>query len=322
MIAQQPTKPRSGAKMLVYDRKRDRVDHAIVSDLCDFLPTDYAVIFNDAKVIKARLFGKKLSGGKIELLIIKETKEGVLALIKGKVGEGTRLIFDRDLSAETLSLNGGGERLVRFFEANETIGFSRLLIIADRIGKTPLPPYIKRAADADDDKRYQSCFAKTPGSVAAPTASLHFDPPLLERVRSRYRWTEITLHVGLGTFKAVETDDIRDHKMHAESYSIPPVAQALIDSKTPLIAIGTTVARAIEYYDRTRMAGGECDLFLYPRNPPRRLAALMTNFHLPRSTLFMLVCSLIGIEKTKELYALAIKSNYRFYSYGDAMLII
>jgi S-adenosylmethionine:tRNA ribosyltransferase-isomerase len=322
MIALKPTSPRSDSKLFVYDRKTDRVSHSKTSDLCDFLPSDYAVIFNNSKVIKARLFGKKQSGGKIEILIARETANGVLALVKGKTRKGNRLIFDRDLSAEVLSADLNGDRLLEFYEANKAIGFARLIEIADQIGVTPLPPYIKRAANAEDEKNYQSCFAKVFGSVAAPTASLHFDSPLLERVRSRYKWAEITLHIGLGTFKAVETEDIRNHKMHSEYYIIGEEAKNMIDSKTPILAVGTTAARTIEYYARTRKISGECDLFLYPENPPRRIDALMTNFHLPKSTLFMLVCSMIGVCKTKELYNIAIANNYRFYSYGDAMLII
>jgi S-adenosylmethionine:tRNA ribosyltransferase-isomerase len=322
IIAQMPVEPRSNAKLLIYDRKSNGITHSIVANLCDFLPQKYAVIFNDSKVIKARLLGKKISGGKIEVLIVRETEGGILTLIKGKASAKTRLIFDCDLSAEVLNADDNGTRLVRFYEANKTIAFSRLIEIAELIGKTPLPPYIKRGVNDYDTDRYQSCFAKVSGSIAAPTASLHFDPPLLERVRSRYKWAEITLHIGLGTFKGMQTDDIRDHKMHSESYEIGDRAQALIDSDTPLLAIGTTSARAIEHYAITRRTSGECDLFLYPANPPRRVNALLTNFHLPKSTLFALVCSLIGVKKTKELYKLAITNNYRFYSYGDAMLIL
>jgi S-adenosylmethionine:tRNA ribosyltransferase-isomerase len=322
LIAQTPIEPRSNAKLLVYDRKSDGVTQSIAANLCDFLPQNYAVIFNDSKVIKARLLGKKISGGRVEALITRETKDGVLTLIKGKVRAKTRLLFDRDLSAEVLSADDNGTRLLKFYESNEAITFSRLVEIAEQIGKTPLPPYIKREANDRDANRYQSCFAKVFGSVAAPTASLHFDPPLLERVRSRYKWAEITLHIGLGTFKGIETNDIRDHKMHFERYEIGDDAKTLIDSNAPILAIGTTAARAIEYYARTRQISGECDLFLYPNNPPRRVSALLTNFHLPRSTLFTLVCSLVGVEKAKELYKLAIANNYRFYSYGDAMLIL
>jgi S-adenosylmethionine:tRNA ribosyltransferase-isomerase len=322
MIAQTPIEPRSNAKLLVYDRKGDRVAHTIAANLCDFISPNHAVIFNNSRVFKARLLGKKQSGGKIEALITKGSQEGVWALIKGKVSAATRLIFDGDLSAEVLRAQSNGDRLLRFYEANEAIGFSRLIEIIEQIGKTPLPPYIKRAANDRDATRYQSCFAKVLGSVAAPTASLHFDPPLLERVRSRHRWAEITLHIGLGTFKGVETDDIRNHVMHRECYAITPAAREIIDSDAPILAIGTTAARTIEYYVRTRKIGGECDLFLYPDNPPRRTNALLTNFHLPKSTLFMLVCSLIGVGKAKELYAIAIKNDYRFYSYGDAMLIL
>lgn len=293
-----------------------------MANLCDFAPPDYTVIFNNSKVIKARILGKKPSGGSIEVLIVKETKDGVLALIKGKVSVGTRLIFDCDLSAEVLSAEDDGDRLVRFYEAGGQITFSRLIKIAEQIGKTPLPPYIKRDANDYDADRYQSCFAKVLGSIAAPTASLHFDQLLLERVRSRYKWAEITLHIGLGTFKGMETEDVRDHKMHSERYAISAAAKEIIDSDAPILAIGTTAARAIEHYARTRKIGGECDLFLYPSNPPCRINALMTNFHLPKSTLFALVCSLVSIEKAKELYKIAVENNYRFFSYGDAMLIL
>ncbi|GHS87973.1 S-adenosylmethionine:tRNA ribosyltransferase-isomerase [Campylobacterota bacterium] len=291
-------------------------------DLVDFIPDNYALIFNNSRVIKARLLGAKASGGKIELLIIREVKNGVLTQIKGKVHIGSRLIFDANLSAEVIEISQNGDRIARFFHGDQEIDFSRLIDIAEAIGFTPLPPYIKRAAESKDISRYQSCFALVSGSVAAPTASLHFDRNLLEKIRLRNSWAEITLHIGLGTFKGVETADIRDHKMHSEYFNISDRAAQIISGNKPILAIGTTVCRVVENYIRTGEIKGECDLFLRTDNPPRRVNALMTNFHLPRSTLFILFASLVGIKTAKELYAEAIAEKYRFYSYGDAMLIL
>ena len=183
----------------------------------------------------------------------------------------------------------------------------------------PLPPYIKREDEKIDEIDYQTVFAKKEGAVAAPTASLHFSPELLEKIKKK---AYLTLHVGAGTFKPVEVNDIREHKMHSEFFEIPKETAKILDSDEEIVAVGTTVTRTVEYYARTKRLLGECDLFLNPLNPPIRVNHLLTNFHLPKSTLIMLVAAFIGRKKTLELYEEAIKRNYRFYSYGDAMLII
>jgi S-adenosylmethionine:tRNA ribosyltransferase-isomerase len=176
-----------------------------------------------------------------------------------------------------------------------------------------------RETDVSD---YQTLFARRAGAVAAPTASLHFTPELLAALRERHPTHMLTLHVGAGTFKPVEADHILDHPMHSEYFRIPDAAAEILDTDMPLLAVGTTVTRTIEYYARTGKRSGECDLFLHPRNPPVRVNHLLTNFHLPKSTLIMLVSAFIGREKTLELYAEAIERRYRFYSYGDGMLIV
>lgn len=302
------------------NRQSGAITHSVVRELCNFVPPNYAFIFNDTKVFKARLFGRKESGGKTEILIIRDTPNGVLAQVKG--GAKNRLIFEADLSARVLNCGLNGERYLQFFERDQPIDFARLTAICELIGVVPLPPYIKRSAVGADSERYQSQFAAHSGSVAAPTASLHFDEPLLERIRADYEHAFLTLHIGLGTFKSVETSDIRSHKMHSEYFAVSPAAERLIASEKPLIAVGTTACRTVEFYARTGRTSGECDLFLHPANMPVRVNALMTNFHLPKSTLLMLVASFLGLERTRLLYAEAIAHNYRFYSYGDAMLIV
>jgi len=275
-------------------------------------------------VIKARLFGKKSSGGKIELLINKQLDANrVNAYIRGKVKEDTQLIFDDNLYAKVLQLCDDGSRVVSFYEQNSRlIKFEELLQHLDRLGHIPLPPYMQREDSKEDEKNYQPVFAKYEGAVAAPTASLHFTDKLFEKMQQTYTTSPITLHVGAGTFKPVEADIITNHPMHSEYYDIPSQTQKIIDSKTPITAIGTTVTRTIEYYARENKPFGECNLFLHPKNRPIRVNHLLTNFHLPKSTLIMLVASFLGIDMTMDVYNLAIKKRYRFYSYGDAMLII
>jgi S-adenosylmethionine:tRNA ribosyltransferase-isomerase len=307
---------------MVFEREAERLTHAIVRDLCDFVPRDYGFIFNNTRVFKARLFGVKTSGGRIEALITRDTPAGILAQIRGRTHIGTTIAFGKNLRAEVLSFGKSADRYLKFFENGAVIGFDRLAQIAETIGVVPLPPYIRRSAQSEDEERYQSRFARVLGSAAAPTASLHFDDELLAKVRSSYEWAEITLHIGLGTFKAVESADIRDHAMHSERFELSDAAARLIDSDRRLIAIGTSACRSAEHYARAKQLSGECDLFLRPDNPPRRVNALMTNFHLPKSTLIMLIAAMLGTKRVKWLYNEAIAKGYRFYSYGDAMLIL
>jgi len=323
LIAKYPVSPRDSAKLLVYDRKRDRIIHTIFKNILDFTNKS-AFIFNDTKVIKARVFGVKETGGKIELLLNRPIKDKFLVYIRGKVKKGTKLFFDNNLLAEVEELLEDGSRIVSFKWKMENgkwkiLDFLELVSILEEIGHVPLPPYIKRSDEKIDEKEYQTIFAKKEGAVAAPTASLHFTDELLNKIKEKYF---LTLHVGAGTFKPVEVEDIREHKMHSEFYEIPKNTAKILDSDKEIVAVGTTVTRTIEYYVRTKQLKGECDLFLNPLNPPVRVNHLLTNFHLPKSTLIMLVASFIGREKTLEIYNEAIRKNYRFYSYGDAMLII
>ncbi|WP_297434333.1 tRNA preQ1(34) S-adenosylmethionine ribosyltransferase-isomerase QueA [Sulfurimonas sp.] len=324
LIAAYPANPRDHAKLLVYNRETDTITHAHFYDLEQFIPKDCALIFNDTKVIKARLFGHKPSGGKIELLINRPLNAvDINVYIRGRVKAGTQLLFDENLQAKVISCNDDGSREVNFFKDKKLLRFEELLPIVDKIGHIPLPPYIQREDETADANEYQSVFAKEEGAVAAPTASLHFTPEQHERICKNHKHAYVTLHVGSGTFKPVEADIITEHPMHAEYYAISNAAKELLDSKTPILSVGTTSTRTIEFYAKHgKIQSGEANLFLHPNNKPSRVNYLLTNFHLPKSTLLMLVASFVGLEKTQELYATAIKENYRFYSYGDAMLII
>ena len=323
LIAKYPITPRDEARLLVYDRKKDKITHTIFKNILDFVG-DKHFIFNNTKVIKARIFGKKESGGRIELLLNRPLNDKFLVYIRGKVKKGTKLFFDKGLEAEVVELLEDGSRVVSFQLKSEklkvkSLGFLELVNILEEIGHIPLPPYIKRDDEALDENEYQSVFAKKEGAVAAPTASLHFTDELLDKIKNK---SYLTLHVGAGTFKPVDVKDIREHKMHSEFFEIPTSTAKILDSNKEIVAVGTTVTRTVEYYARVKKLSGECDLFLNPLNTPVRVNHLLTNFHLPKSTLIMLVASFIGRDKTLELYKEAIDKKYRFYSYGDAMLII
>lgn len=322
-IATSPAIPAHSAKLLVYNRKEDSITHAIFKDILNFLPEDLTIFLNDTKVIKARIFGEKQSGAKIELLLNKPLfMDRFLVMIRGKVKVGTILLFDENLTAEILELNEDGSRVVEFFKDKKKLDFSSLVEVLNKIGHIPLPPYINREDTKEDETNYQTLFAKKDGAVAAPTASLHFTKELLEKIEKKYGLNYLTLHVGAGTFKPVDVEDILSHPMHSEYFEISKECKQKIDNAKNILAVGTTVTRTLEFYARKNMICGECDLFLNPANKPLIVNHLLTNFHLPKSTLIMLVASFIGLEKTLELYEIAIKNDYRFYSYGDAMLII
>ena len=324
LIATHPATPRDHAKLLVYDRKTDTITHSYFYDFQKFIPKDCALIFNDTKVIKARLYGHKPSGGKIELLINRPLNaEDINVYIRGKVKVETQILFDEDLVAVVKELNDDGSRVVNFSQNSNSLRFEDLLPIIDKIGHIPLPPYIQREDTTEDATEYQSVFAKEEGAVAAPTASLHFTQEQHKRICKQHQHAFVTLHVGSGTFKPVEATTITDHPMHSEYYNISDEAKELLDSNTPILSIGTTSTRTIEFYAKHgKIQKGEANLFLHPNNKPIRVNHLLTNFHLPKSTLLMLVASFVGVDKAQELYAEAIKEKYRFYSYGDAMLIL
>ncbi len=323
LIASRPIKPADNAKLLVYDRAKDKIVHTIFKNIDKFLPKNIPIVFNDTKVIKARIYGKKDTGGRIELLFNSPFDDKkFLVYIRGRVKVGSVLYFDKELKAKVIELEKDGSRIVEFYQKEKILDFSSLVKILEKIGHVPLPPYIKREDDKSDIKDYQTLFAKKDGAVAAPTASLHFTKELLERLKKTHPFYFVTLHVGAGTFKPVEAKEIDKHIMHSEYYEIPEDTKKLILSDKKFLAVGTTVTRAIEYFIRKKEDRGKADIFLHPLNPPRRVDFLLTNFHLPKSTLLMLVASFIGIEKTLSLYKEAIEKRYRFFSYGDAMLII
>lgn len=325
LIATHPASPRDHAKLLVYNRAKETIIHTYFYEFEKFIPKNAALIFNDTKVIKARLFGTKPSGGKVELLINRALNANDISVyIRGKVKVGATLHFDENLSAQVKELRDDGSRIVHFSYTHKLLRFEELLPIIDKIGHIPLPPYIQREDNTQDANEYQSVFAKEEGAVAAPTASLHFTPEQHKRICENFEHAYVTLHIGSGTFKPVDTEVITEHPMHAEYYAISDKAKKILDNATiPLLSIGTTSTRTIEFYDKHgKIQQGEANLFLHPHNKPSRVNHLLTNFHLPKSTLLMLVASFVGLEKTQELYAEAIKEKYRFYSYGDAMLIL
>lgn len=323
LIATHPIHPRDHARLLVYNRQDKSITHARFDALESFLPSECGIIFNDTKVIKARLYGHKESGGAIELLINRpHDAHTINVYIKGRVKGDTLLLFQDDLSARVIALHEDGSRDVNFYSNKTLIRFEELLPILERVGHIPLPPYLGREDNSEDEREYQSVFASHEGAVAAPTASLHFTDELFDAVCAHHPHAFVTLHVGSGTFKPVEAEVITDHPMHSEYFDISATAQELIHSSLPLLSIGTTSTRTVEYHTRTQQTHGEANLFLHPNNPPMRINHLLTNFHLPQSTLLMLVASFVGLEETHRIYREAIDQKYRFFSYGDAMLIL
>mgnify|MGYP000087676749 CR=1 FL=1 len=323
LIATHPVHPADDARLLIYNRLDETITHTTFKHLLDYLPEDISIFLNDTKVIKARIFGLKPSGGKVELLFNKPMpNDEYLCLIRGKVHVGTTICFDDNLNAEVTTLNEDGSRLVKFFQDEKQLDFLTLVEILNKIGHLPLPPYMHREDEKSDNDDYQTLFAKNYGAVAAPTASLHFTPQLLEDLSNKFDINYLTLHVGAGTFKPVDAENILDHPMHSEYFEIPKKANEALQMKKNILAVGTTVTRTIEYNARNQKTFGECDLFLNPSNEPIKVNHLLTNFHLPKSTLIMLIASFVGIEKTMEIYDIAVKEKYRFFSYGDGMLII
>lgn len=332
LIAQTPAHERSAARMMVVERSRRTIRHHIFRDLPQLLSPGDLIVFNNTKVFPARLIGR-LSGraGAVELLLIRRCTHDVwetLARPGRKIKKETELRFEDGVSGRVVEVGPRGRRLIRFECAGNF--FDHL----ERIGQTPLPPYIRRAGppEEEDRRRYQTVYARTPGSVAAPTAGLHFTPAILQALKERnIDICEITLHVGYGTFQPVRTESVEEHRMEPETYVITPEAADIINTQKAaggrVIAVGTTTTRTLEAvasrHDGRIVAGmGETALFITPGFPFRILSGLITNFHLPRSTLLMLVCAFAGKDFTLEWYRQAVRERYRFYSYGDCALIL
>lgn len=326
LIAQTPAEPRDSSRLLVYDRSADKAEHKIFRDIKNYLRAGDVLVINNTKVLPARLYAHTEHGGRVEVLLLKRISSlrwEVLVKPGKKCKPGTRLTVDDKLSLTVNSVTDSGERIVDF----ECDGvFEEAL---DRVGSMPLPPYIKKKLE--DKNRYQTVYAKTDGSAAAPTAGLHFTPQLLEEIKDMgVEIAQILLHVGLGTFRPVKEDAITDHKMHSEYYEVGEQAAQIISRAKRegrrVIAVGTTSVRTLESAandDGTiDPCFGNTSIFIYPPYKFKCVDCLVTNFHLPESTLIMLVSALVGREKTLQLYKTAVEEKYRFFSFGDAMLIL
>jgi S-adenosylmethionine:tRNA ribosyltransferase-isomerase len=322
LIAQHPAPQRSGSRLL--DGTGAEPVDRVFRDLPSLLQPGDLVVFNDTQVVKARLFGEKPTGGKLELLVERVTgpREVVAHMkVSKKPPPGTVLAMDGGFAA-TLEGRWPDEdgALFRFTFSDDPYA------IMERHGHVPLPPYIEHADSAEDASRYQTVFAKNPGAVAAPTAALHFDETVLAALDARgVQRAAVTLHVGAGTFQPVKTENIAEHRMHSEWYSIPPQTLRAIEEARArggrVVAIGTTTVRTLESWARSGEASGDTSIFITPGFDFRVVDRLVTNFHLPKSTLLMLVSAFAGYEPIMALYAHAVRERYRFFSYGDAMLL-
>ncbi len=324
-IAQYPADRRDASRLLELDRRSGAVTHRHFPEIVELLAPGDVLVLNDTRVIPARLIGRRPTGGRVELLLI-EPVEGPRWRALGKPARalrpGASVEFgDGRLVARVVEREAEGVRLVDLEHEGE------LLPLLDEIGLPPLPPYIERPAQPDDRERYQTVYARRPGAVAAPTAGLHFTPELLAAIRARgVGIGQLTLHVGIGTFLPVRAERIEDHVMHAEHYEVSPELAELVNGRAGrLVAVGTTVTRALESVADESGAitpGSGCTgLFIYPGYRFRAVEAMLTNFHLPRSTLIMMVSAFAGREHILDAYRQALVAGYRFYSYGDAMFI-
>jgi S-adenosylmethionine:tRNA ribosyltransferase-isomerase len=350
LIAQEPLPDRAASRLLQLDRRAGTFRDSCFRDFPDLLRADDLIVFNNTRVFPARLYGRRSGAkaqplssqnpaardflkGRVEVLLTRqisaEPNEWECLVRPGrKIGVGEHLFFgdQDDLRAEVVSRGAFGERRIRF---DPVADFFSLI---EQLGHVPLPPYIERADRPGDRDRYQTVYARERGSVAAPTAGLHFTPEILERIGDRgIETTEITLHVGLGTFQPVRADQVENHRLHREAYEISLEASTIINRAVAagrrVVAVGTTTVRTLEYVagqfeDGTLQPGtGEADIFIYPGYEFKVVRALLTNFHLPQSTLLMLVCALAGKRLVMEAYRHAVEQQYRFYSYGDCMFV-
>lgn len=329
LIADRPVADRHSSKLLVFKEKTGEVIHSTFENIGEFIPAKSTFVFNRSKVFPCRLIGRKTSGGEAEVFLLSLLNEAEIypAMVRasGKRRVGDTFHFG-DLIAEIVALNGNGTFGVKF-----NLGHTELLKNLEVLGKIPIPPYIRGGeSDEEDKKTYQTVFAEESGSVAAPTAGLHFSEELLDRLKSSgHELATVLLHVGAGTFAPVKSENILDHKMHEEFYTIDHENLAKIQNAEFRIAVGTTSLRTLESSWKDGKVSldhpGEMNstsIFLHPGKEIHSIDALVTNFHLPESSLIMLVSALIGREKTMELYKIAIEHEYRFFSYGDGMLIL
>jgi S-adenosylmethionine:tRNA ribosyltransferase-isomerase len=326
LIAQHPAVQRTASRLL--DGRAAQPIHRIFSQLPDLLQAGDLLVFNDTKVVKARLFGEKATGGKLELLIERVVSNNEV-VAHMKVSKKPRL-------GDWVHLDGNGDDVIKARLIGRWPGVDGALFrfelshdpywVMEQFGHVPLPPYIEHADEVDDEQRYQTVFAKHPGAVAAPTAALHFDEALFAQLQAKgVERAFVTLHVGAGTFQPVKTENIADHTMHFERYSIPAETLVAIQKckarGSRVIAVGTTSVRSLESYAKTQQTSGDTNIFITPGFEFQTVDMLITNFHLPKSTLMMLVSAFAGYEHIMALYKTAVQEKYRFFSYGDSMLL-
>ena len=331
LIAQRPADRRDDARMMVLHRAGARVEHRCVRELSEYLQGPDVLALNNTKVIPARVFGhKRASGGKVEALLLEEERPGIWRVLlkasrRPKPGDALELCSGK-LRAEFVEDGDRGEALLRLESGRP------LCEILDEEGAPPLPPYVDRKKVtpeqvAFDKERYQTVYASEPGAVAAPTAGLHFTPELFERLEANgVGRAELTLHVGLGTFRPVVAEELSEHRMHAERYAVPAEAAASLRAARAaggrIVAIGSTSVRTLESLPRLQAGEGRTDIFIHPPYRFRHVDAILTNFHLPRSTLLMMMSAFAGREILLRAYEEAVRERYRFFSYGDCMLIL
>jgi S-adenosylmethionine:tRNA ribosyltransferase-isomerase len=335
LVAKYPAEPRDSARLMVLDRQKQTIEHRTFRDVVDYFKKGDVMVVNDTKVFPARLYGnKEKTGARIEVFLLRELNPesrlwDVIVDPARKIRIGNKLYFENDLVAEVIDNTTSRGRTIRFvFEGTNEALYEKI----DEIGQTPIPPYIKRSVEPEDQKRYQTIFAEHRGAVAAPTAGLHFTPALVQQFKDKgVKLAPVTLHIGLGTFRPVEVEDLTKHRMDSEYFAISrdtarTVNDALRSASNSVTAIGTTVVRAIEsslsasYMLKNK--SGWTDKFIYPQYEFHITQRLITNFHMPRSTLLMLVSAFAGHEFVMEAYQEAIREKYRLFSFGDAMLIL
>ncbi len=335
LIAKYPAEPRDSARLMVLNREEKSITHRVFSDITEYFGEGDVLVVNNTKVFPARLYGnKEKTGAKIEVFLLRELNPesrlwDVIVDPARKIRIGNKLYFENGLIAEVIDNTTSRGRTIRFvFDGDNDELYQKI----DEIGQTPIPPYIKRKVEAEDRERYQTMFAQHRGAVAAPTAGLHFTPELIEQLRSKgVKIVSTTLHVGLGTFRPVEVEDLTKHRMDSEYFLIDPetadtVNNALLSPDHKVTAVGTTVVRSLESSisasNTLKQDSGWTDKFIYPPYEFRITERLITNFHMPRSTLMMLVAAFAGREFMFEAYEAAIEEKYRLFSFGDAMIII
>lgn len=328
LIAQTPIEPRDNSRMLVLDRKSGEIEHKHFYDIIDYLNENDCLIVNDSRVLPARIFGKKKeTGGQVEFLLLKQIENNKWeTLVKPgkKARENAQFIFgENDMECTVTEVLEDGNRVVEFRSEEN------FFAVLDKLGQMPLPPYITEKLK--DKERYQTVYSNETGSAAAPTAGLHFTKELMKKIEDKgIKIGRVTLHVGLGTFRPVKVDDVTKHKMHSEHYDVPKeTAQLIKETKEKggrVIAVGTTSCRTLESvalkYGSVVPCDGWTDIFIYPPYDFKVLDGLVTNFHLPESTLIMLVSAFAGYDNVMNAYKTAVDEKYRFFSFGDAMLIV